>query len=249
MLRSELASFLTSYLDIDGYEDISTNGLVVGSPEDREIQRVATAVDANLATFRMALDWGADMLFTHHGLFWGHPLAVTGSHYLRLKTLIEGNLDLFVCHLPLDAHPEVGNNARMAQLLGLERLEQFALYRGHPLGWWGTSPKPLSIEAICRKLGFSHPSILPFGSKEIRTVGFVSGGGSDEVQAALALGLDCFVTGCACHEQAFDCEEGGITMIGGGHYASEVFGVQAVGTLLHERFGLETTFLAHDSGL
>ena len=249
MLRSELTAFLSSYLALDDYDDMSTNGLVVGAPEDKEIRRVATAVDANLATFRMAIEWNADLLFTHHGLFWGRPLAVTGAHYTRLRTLMEGNLDLFVCHLPLDGHAEVGNNVQMAKILGLGELKRFAPFRGVDLGWWGTSARALSVEEITRKLGFSHPFVLPYGPKEIRTVGFVSGGGSDDVAMAMALGLDCFVTGAAAHEQAADCEECGITMIGGGHYASEVFGVQAVGRLLHEKFGLETTFLAHDTGL
>ncbi len=249
MLRSELTAFLSSYLALGDYDDMSTNGLVVGAPEDKEIRRVATAVDANLATFRMAIEWNADLLFTHHGLFWGHPLAVTGAHYTRLRTLMEGNLDLFVCHLPLDGHAEVGNNVQMAKILGLGELKRFAPFRGVDLGWWGTSARALSVEEITRKLGFSHPFVLPYGPKEIHTVGFVSGGGSDDVAMAMALGLDCFVTGAAAHEQAADCEECGITMIGGGHYASEVFGVQAVGRLLHEKFGLETTFLAHDTGL
>lgn len=249
MLRSELTAFLSSYLALGDYDDMSTNGLVVGAPEDKEIRRVATAVDANLATFRMAIEWNADLLFTHHGLFWGCPLAVTGAHYTRLRTLMEGNLDLFVCHLPLDGHAEVGNNVQMAKILGLGELKRFAPFRGVDLGWWGTSARALSVEEITRKLGFSHPFVLPYGPKEIHTVGFVSGGGSDDVAMAMALGLDCFVTGAAAHEQAADCEECGITMIGGGHYASEVFGVQAVGRLLHEKFGLETTFLAHDTGL
>lgn len=249
MLRSELITFLTDYLAIGEYDDISTNGLVVGAPGDREIHRVATAVDANLATFRLAIDWHADMLFTHHGLFWGRPLAVTGAHYTRIRTLMEGKLDLFVCHLPLDGHAEVGNNAQMAKILGLADLHSFAPFRGSNLGWWGRSERPLSVEEINRKLGFSHPFVLPYGPEEIHTVGFVSGGGSDDIASAIALGLDCFVTGAAAHEQASDCEENGITMIGAGHYASEVFGVKAVGALLAQRFGLETTFLAHDTGL
>ncbi len=249
MLRSELIAFLNDYLAIESYDDISTNGLVVGAPQDREVRRVAVAVDANLATFKMACEWNADMLFTHHGLFWGHPLAVTGAHYHRIKTLLEGNVDLFVCHIPLDAHPEVGNNAQMAKLLGLSSLKGFASFRGKDVGWWGRSVDSLSVEEITRRLGFSHPFILPYGPKEIHSVGIVSGGGSDDVHEAIKLGLDCFVTGAVMHEDSFDCEEEGITMIGAGHYASEVFGVKAVGRLLSEKFGLVTTFLAHDSRL
>lgn len=249
MLRSELTEFLKDYLHIDDWDDMSTNGLVVGAPADKEIHKVAVSVDANLAVFRLAADWGADLLFTHHGLFWGRPIPVTGAHYERVRFLMEHDLDLFVCHLPLDAHEEVGNNAQMAKILGLGDLTSFAPFRGRNLGWWGRSGKALSREEIIHALGFTHPVVLPYGKDEIHTVGFVSGAGSDDVQEAMDLGLDCFVTGVACHEQASDCEERRMNMIAGGHWQSEVFGVQAVSRLLSEKFGLETTFLSHDTGL
>lgn len=249
MKRSTLVSFLDEYLRIGAFDDISTNGLVVGSPADREVSRVAVAVDANLYTFREAVRRGADLLCTHHGLFWGRPIPVTGTHYGRIRTLLDGNLDLYVCHLPLDAHPEVGNNAVMARRLGLEDLHPFAPWRGSDLGWWGTSARPLSRQAIIDALGFTHPVVLPFGKEEIHTVGIVSGAGSDDVEQAMALGLDCFVTGDVAHEQASECEEARMNVIGGGHYRSEVFGVQAVGELLARRFGLDTFFIEHDTGL
>jgi dinuclear metal center YbgI/SA1388 family protein len=251
MKRSELCVFLEEYLDIDAFSDIdpSTNGLVVGAPEDKEIKKVAVAVDANLSTFHLALEWGADMLFTHHGLFWGHPLPVTGVHYTRIKTLLEGNLDLYVCHLPLDAHGDVGNNVQMAKILGLSHLKTFAPYKGKNLGWWGMTDEALTNELIAKRLGFYYPFILPYGKKEIHTVGFVSGAGSDDVDAAMELGLDCFVTGVAQHEQFSDCVEGKMNMVAGGHYDSEVFGVKAVGKLLSEKYGLETKFLSDPSGL
>jgi dinuclear metal center YbgI/SA1388 family protein len=229
--------------------DPSTNGLVVGSPREREVVRVAFAVDADLSTFRLAIQEGADLLFTHHGLFWGSPLAIIGTHYTRVKTLLDADLDLFVCHLPLDAHPIVGNNAQMAMLLGLEDLQSFAPFHEIPLGYWGTSNVSLSLEEIQRRLGFSHAVVLPFGKKEIRSVGLVSGAASEDVSAAIAMGLDCFVTGEVRHEQYSDCVENHMNVIGGGHYQSEVFGVQAVSKLLRERFGLQTVFLANPTGL
>lgn len=251
MKRSELVTFLSSYLELDRFEGIdpSTNGLVVGAPEDRDIQRVVCAVDASLATFQLAIRQDADLLLVHHGLFWGRPLPVTGNQYQRLRLLMDHQLDLFVSHLPLDAHAEVGNNAQMANILGLSDLKPFAPYHGINLGWWGRSETALSPGQICRKLGFSDAVVLPFGEKEIHTVGFVSGAGSDDVDAALDLGLDCFVTGVAEHEQFSTCEERHITMIGGGHYQSEVFGVQALGRLLSDQFGLKTVFVDHPTGL
>lgn len=251
MKRSQLTQFLTTYLAIDRFSaiDRSTNGLIVGAPADKEIVTMAFAVDASLSTFRMAAKAGADMLFTHHGLFWGEPIAVTGTHYERIKTLLDANLDLFVCHLPLDAHPEVGNNARMAALLGLSGITPFAPYKGVELGCWGRSEKALDAEEICQRLGFCHAVILPYGKGDIHTVGFVSGAGSDDLSGAIALGLDCFVTGAAAHEQFSACVEAGITMIGGGHYQSEVFGVQAVAKLVSEKFGVKTLFLDDPTGL
>ncbi|MFA6892138.1 MAG: Nif3-like dinuclear metal center hexameric protein [Sphaerochaetaceae bacterium] len=251
MKRSELISFLSSYLELARFVDIdpSTNGLVVGAPEDREVSTVAFAVDASLSTFRLAVQKGADMLFTHHGLFWGHPLPIIGSHYRRIKILLDHNLDLFVSHLPLDAHGEVGNNVQMAKILGLSNITPFAPFRGIDLGWWGRSERALDSEEICRSLGFTHAAVLPYGRKDIHTVGFVSGSGSDDLASAIALGLDCFVTGVAAHEQFSDCVENRITMIGGGHYQSEVFGVQAVSRLLDKRFGLKTVFLDDPTGL
>lgn len=251
MTRNELCRYLNDYLDIAsfGQTDISTNGLVVGAPADKEVRKVALAVDASLSTFRLAAQWGADLLFTHHGLFWGHPLPVTGSHYERLAFLLAHGIDLFVCHLPLDAHPVVGNNAVMAKMLGLENIVPFAPWHGKEIGMRGTSPKALNAEEITRKLGFDTPIILPYGKKDIHSVGIVSGGASDDVESAIALGLDCFITGSVQHEQFADCVENRMTMIGGGHYRSEVFGVQAVGSLLEREFSLECRFLANPTGL
>lgn len=248
MKRSELVRRLADYLHISEFDDISTNGLVVGAPGDREIRKVSCAVDATLGTFRLAAEAESDMLFVHHGLFWGSPIPVTGPHYARIRFLMDHGIDLFVCHIPLDAHPEVGNNAVMAKILGLGDLHSFAPFRGKDCGWWGTRKEALSVEEIVAKLGFTHPVILPYGPKKIHTVGIVSGGGSGDVAEAIALGLDCFITGAVMHEQASDAEENGITMIGGGHWASEVFGPRAVAEKLEE-WGLETEFLSRDTGL
>jgi dinuclear metal center YbgI/SA1388 family protein len=250
MKRDALTEYLDRYLDLGSFASIdrSSNGLVVGGP-DREIGKIAVAVDACLRSFDLAIDAGADLLLVHHGLFWGSPLPVTGSHYGRLKTLIDHRLDLYAAHLPLDAHPEVGNNAVMARLLGLSEIRPFATYKGKTLGFKGTLGQPANAQTIARVLGFDRPVILPFGKQEIRTVGIVSGAASDDVHQAIAEQLDCFVTGVCDHEVYNDCAENGITMIGGGHYRSEVFGVQALADHLHRQFGLETVFVGESTGL
>jgi len=250
MRRNELVRYLDEYLSIGLFSsfDPSLNSLVVGGP-DKEVAKIAFAVDACQRTFDLALQWGADMLIVHHGLYWGRPLAVTGAHYNRIKTLLKGNLDLYTAHLPLDAHPSVGNNAVMANRLGLVDIQSFAPFKGVEIGFKGTLPRPLTAQEISHALGFSKPIILGFGPDAITSVGIVSGGASDDVHIALAEGLDCFITGECEHQVYNDCLEQGITMIGGGHYESEVFGVQALAEHLSTLFALQTLFLDNPTGL
>ncbi|WP_041385275.1 Nif3-like dinuclear metal center hexameric protein [Sphaerochaeta pleomorpha] len=250
MKRDVLINYLDQYLDIASFAPIdrSSNGLVVGGP-DREVKRVAFAVDACQKTFDLAIEAKSDLLIVHHGLFWGSPLPITKSHYNRVKTLLDNHLDLYAAHLPLDAHSEVGNNAVMARLLGLLQIEPFALYKGKTLGFKGVSAVSLDPASIAKTLGFLNPIILPFGKQEIRTIGIVSGGASDDVYAALDEGLDCFITGECEHQVYNDCLENKITLIAGGHYLSEVFGVQELAGHLKKNFGLETVFVANPTGL
>ncbi len=250
MKRNELVSYLDEYLAVGLFApfDPSLNSLVVGGP-DKEVSKIAFAVDACQRTFDLALEWGADMLIVHHGLYWGKPMAITGAHYSRIKTLLDGKVDLYAAHLPLDAHPTVGNNAVMASLLGLVDITPFARFKGIEIGFQGNLPKPLSAKEIADLLGFTTPIILPFGPDAIKSVGIVSGGASSDVHTALAEDLDCFITGECDHQVYNDCLEGGITMIGGGHYESEVFGVQALADHLASQFGLQILFLDHPTGL
>lgn len=250
MKRSELIAYLDAYLEIGAFEplDRSLNGLVVAG-EDREVTKVAFAVDACQSTFELAREQNADLLVVHHGLFWGSPLAVTSTHYRRLKTLIEGNLDLYVAHLPLDAHPEVGNNAVMAHKLGLSEVSMFAPYKGRMLGCKGTLAKPSSLSDLCTALGFEKPVILNFGKQEVVQVGIVSGGASSDVHEAIEEGLDVFITGEVEHQIYHEALEHSINVIGGGHYLSEVFGVQALMEHLRQKFGLCVVFVANPTGL
>jgi dinuclear metal center YbgI/SA1388 family protein len=250
MKRSELTTYLDAYLEIGAFEplDRSLNGLVVAG-DDREVRKVAFAVDACQSTFEKARQEQADLLVVHHGLFWGSPLAVTSTHYRRLRTLIEGNLDLYVAHLPLDAHSVVGNNAVMAQKLGLEDQSMFAPYKGRMLGCKGTLANPSSLADLCKKLGFDKPVILDFGKDEVREVGIVSGGASGDVHEAIAEGLDLFITGEVEHQIYHEALEHSINVIGGGHYLTEVFGVQALMEHLRQKFGLSVVFVANPTGL
>lgn len=227
--------------------DISLNGVQVACSPDKEIRKIALAVDACQATIDEAIKQGCDLLFVHHGLFWGRPLAIEGTHRARVKSLLDNDIALYACHLPLDAHPVYGNNAQMAISLGMKAYDPFGIYHGVPIGVKGELPFPMSAEEIARLLGFSVEwgmKILPFGvDYGIRSVGIISGAGGDDVDQAIEAGLDCYITGEIPHQVYHTCLEEKMTLIAGGHYQSEVFGVRAVGRMLLAEDGIESVFI------
>ena len=232
-------------------KDISSNGLQV-SRKNQEIQKVAFAVDASLQSFRRAVESGADLLVVHHGLFWGRPIPLTGPHYDRIRFLLDHDLGLYAAHLPLDAHPEVGNNYGMGKMLGLENIQPFGDYKGNKIGCKGTLPQPLTLDKIAQTLVGGREKaleILRFGPAEIRTVGIVSGGATMEVLQAIDENLDLFVTGDADHTVYHTALEAGINVIFGGHYATETWGVRLLAQRLKQDTGLETQFLDLPTGL
>jgi dinuclear metal center YbgI/SA1388 family protein len=247
---SDLREYLDGYLRVADVPDWggALNGLQVDSP--REIGRIAVAVDAAGATVEAAVAWGADLLLVHHGLFWDGNQPVTGRRYRRLKAILDADLAVYAAHLPLDVHPEVGNNAVLARELGIEPRGSFAEYRGMPIGVWGEleTTRDELAERVSRVLG-GPVHVVPGGPERIRRVGVITGGAGDEVGAAARAGLDAFVTGEGKHHNFFDAEEGGINLLLGGHYATEVWGVRALARHLEERFGLEWTFINHPTGL
>ncbi len=250
MRLEELREYLDGYLRVAQVPDWSgaLNGLQVDSP--RDIGRVAVAVDAAGATVEAAVAWGADLLLVHHGLFWDGNQTVTGRRYRRLKAILNADLAVYSAHLPLDVHPEVGNNAVLARELGIEPRGSFAEYKGMPLGVWGEleTTRGELVERLARVLG-GPVHVVAGGPERIRRVGVITGGAGDEVGAAARAGLDAFVTGEGKHHNFFDAEEGGINLLLGGHYATEVWGVRALARHLEERFGLEWTFIDHPTGL
>ena len=231
--------------------DAAINGLQVGR-RGREVRRLAAAVDACAETFRRAADWGAELLLCHHGLLWGSPLPLVGEHRQRVQLLFDHDLALYACHLPLDCHPTLGNNARMADVLGLVDRQPFGDTRGVAIGYQGRLPQPMTVLATAEALfgGQEHClSVLPFGADRVETVGLVSGGGSRDVQTAIECGLDLFVTGDADHVMYHTALEASINIISAGHYRSETFGVAAVAEQLQRDTPLETTFIDLETGL
>lgn len=252
MKLHELDKALREELRIASFDDISLNGVQVACSPDKEIKKVVTAVDACQATIDEAIKRGADMLFVHHGLFWGRPIAVDGIHRDRIKALLDADVALYACHLPLDAHPGLGNNAQMARMLGMRDYDPFGLYHGQYIGYKGTLPMPMTCAELARLLGFSPETglkILDFGKDMVETVGIISGGAADDLPQAIEAGLDCYITGECAHELYHTCLENRMNMICGGHYQSEVFGVGAVARYIKGEFGIETEFIDRKTGL
>jgi dinuclear metal center YbgI/SA1388 family protein len=253
MKTSELDLWFSRLLRPELFEgkDPSMNGIQVDN-DGADIARVAFAVDACEETILRAAAQGAGMLFVHHGLFWGRPIALRGAHYRRVRALTNANMALYASHLPLDAHSEVGNNGALAALLGLENIEPFGEWRGCVIGCRGEFPRPLSIDEVLERLfpdGKKPAHVLPFGPKEIRTVAVVSGGASDEVHQAIALGMDLYITGEVEHEAYHPAMENRINVIAGGHYQTEVHGVRKVAERLALETGLDTIFIDVPTGL
>ena len=247
--RDGLVAHLDEYLDTAGWSDKSLNGLQVEGAE--RVERIALATDAALATIELAGEARCQMLITHHGLFWGRPEPVTGPHKARLAALLRADLSLYVSHLPLDAHPEVGNNAVLARLIGIEDREPFGSWGDRTIGVIGRLLEPIdraSLAARIEALLGSPSDVLPFGPELVERVAIVSGAAADLIPEVAAAGADAFVTGETSHTAFHQALERGVNVVFAGHYATETLGVRALGDYLAERFGLETVFLDAPTG-
>lgn len=250
---AKLDSFFRSFLDIEGFEsaDRSMNGIQVDN-DGSVICKIAFAVDASLETFERTAAAKAGMLFVHHGLFWGTPLRIAGNLRRRIKFLLDHKICLYAVHLPLDQHPRLGNNAALAELLGMENLEPFGLYHGKKIGFRGTFPQPLTIDQAAEKIGFlGRPplGLYPFGKTENAACAVISGGAAVEALQAIEAGIDLYITGEASHQVYHECLEGKLNMIAGGHYSTEVWGVRAVMRHCAEELHVDTEFIDVPTGL
>jgi dinuclear metal center YbgI/SA1388 family protein len=253
MTTGDLDVFFKNLLDIEGFNtlDSSLNGLQADN-DGKEIQKIAFGVDACLESFERAAACGAGMLFVHHGLFWGTPLRIRGGHRSRIQYLLDHNLALYAVHLPLDQHPQWGNNAALAELLGLENPEPFGLYHGRKIGYKGTFNPPLSLEEAVKRIGFmGRPplGVFPFGKGENRSGAVVSGGAAEESLQAIDEGIDLYVTGEVSHSVYHHVLEGHLNMIAGGHYSTEVWGVRRIMEQCGQQLNLDTEFIDLPTGL
>jgi dinuclear metal center YbgI/SA1388 family protein len=241
----DIIAFLDDLLEPGAYDDYGPNGLQVPGWDD--IQTVATGVSAHRELFERAASSGAQLVLVHHGIFWdSQPRSLTPALKSRLRALFEHDLSLAAYHLPLDAHPEVGNNALICEALGLERGEPFGSHRGRPIGYVGIAGEGIPFAELlerCRLTFGREPFAWDAGPRTVRTVGIVSGGGGSSFAEAIARGLDAFLTGEPAEPAMADAREAGVHFIAVGHYATETFGVRRLGELLADRFGIEHSFI------
>lgn len=255
MTLNELNRYFNSFLHKEDYDsDVSLNGIQISNsaPNEKPITKVAFAVDACEATALKAAEAGAQVLFVHHGLFWGHCETITGTHYKRVAAFIKNDLALIAYHIPLDANEFVGNNFGIAKRIGLEKVRPFGKWRGMTLGAIGELSQEVKIDELAQKLfpnGEKPSKILPFGKEMIKKVAVISGGAGEDFTQAVKIGADAYITGEVSHEDYHGIEESGINVIAGGHYNTETVGVQLVQKRLEEDKGLQTVFIDIPTGL
>ncbi|HUY76278.1 MAG TPA: Nif3-like dinuclear metal center hexameric protein, partial [Ktedonobacterales bacterium] len=245
--RDAIVAFLDGYLNVGRFRDVAPNGMqVVGK---RDVRRVALGVSAHLALIEAAVAGAADMIIVHHGLFLDRDSHVIHERQKRrLKALFDHDITLLGYHLPLDAHPEIGNNVQWLRRLGyaIESLE-FGQYHGQSIGAIGVAegeaPTVEGLTARIAELAGASPRVYPFGSAQVRRLAVATGAAPGSLEEAVARGCDAYLTGETAEYTQAIAQEERATFIAAGHYNTERFGVQALGELLRDRFGVETFFV------
>jgi dinuclear metal center YbgI/SA1388 family protein len=214
------------------------------------VTRIAAAVDASPATVRKAIAAGADLMIVHHGLFWNCRQPWTGTHYELLRLLLDHNLAVYSSHLPLDAHPKLGNNIQLCQALGFKKPKPFFSQNGFPLGLQTTTR--ISRDELALRLSKvvgGRVEVIPGGSKLCQRIGVVTGGAGSELAKAASEGVDTFITGEGPHWTFALAEELVVNVLYAGHYATETFGVKALSGHLSRKFRVPWVFVDHPTGL
>ncbi len=242
----EVIAFLDQLLEPERFDDFGPNGLQV--PGGRDVATVVTGVSAHVELFERAAQEGADLVLVHHGLFWrGMPMQVTPALHRRLAPLFAHDMALAAYHLPLDGHPEHGNNALLAEGLGCVSTAPFAEHHGVPIGVAGDfGGDGISIDELIDRvttLTDREPLTLREGPDRVRRIGIVSGAGADYVADAVAGDLDAFLTGEPAERVAAVAREERIHFIAAGHYATETFGVRRLGELLAREHAIVHKFI------
>jgi dinuclear metal center YbgI/SA1388 family protein len=244
--RDEIIGFCNELLDVASFDDYCINGVQV--PGAVEVGRVVSGVSANLELLERSAAAGAQLVIAHHGLFWnGSPGALSEQMVARLRVALGSELTVAGYHLPLDAHPEIGNNALLCRALGFEpQPDMFAEVNGRAIGIVGHRSEGIPATELARRLAdvtAREPLVFDFGPESVRSLGVVTGSGSRQVRGAVELGLDALVTGEPSEPAMADAREGGIHFLAGGHYATETLGIRRLGELISARFEVAHEFI------
>lgn len=242
MLRDELARYLDSYLDVARYRDYCPNGLQVEGRE--QVRRLVTGVTASKLLLERAAEAGADAVLVHHGWFWrSEDPRVLGMKRRRLAFLLERDISLYAFHLPLDAHPECGNNAQLARRLDLVPEGRFG---DQDIGVYGSPASPTDVRGLAdlveQQLG-RKPLVVGEENRPLRRVAWCTGAAQDYFPEAIRLGVDAFISGEISEHTVHAARESGVAYLSAGHHATERYGVQALGDHLSGRFGVHHTFV------
>jgi dinuclear metal center YbgI/SA1388 family protein len=242
----DILAAIDELLRPDRFEDYCVNGLQVPGP--REVRTLASGVSAHAELFELAAAEGADLLLVHHGLFWGAGVAsVDPVLRRRLQLLFDADIALAAYHLPLDAHPEIGNNALLARALGAGEPAPFARHRGAPIGCLAQLPgEGLTAAELAARVAATcsrEPLLFDAGPERVRILAIVSGAGADHLPEAAAAGADALLTGEAEERSMALARECGVHLIAAGHHATETFGIQALGERMAARFDVRHVFL------
>ncbi len=244
MKDTDLITYLDTYLRIAEIEDYGPQGLQVEAAP-HSIRRIALAVDVAPAIIDAAAQWGADMLLVHHGILWRSVERIAGPLGQRVRLFLQNDMHLYAAHLPLDAHPEVGNNAVLAAMMGVDIQEWWFAPKGTPIGVLGllseVTPLTQFVNLVETNLSITA-KVLPHGPDHVENVAVISGFGADQVAAAREIGADTLLTGETSHANYWAAADYGLNVIFAGHYATETVGVKALGQHLADKFNLETRF-------
>ncbi len=249
----KIITYCNDFLNVDGIPDYpgALNGLQLRSAGGK-VTKIAAAVDATLPVVRLAVDAGADLLIVHHGMFWQGAQRIDGAVFERLELAMQAGLAIYSVHLPLDVHPDIGNNVLLAQACGLKpgMGEPFLPSKGIEVGLAFTAMTTRGALAKKVEKAVGGPvHVCPGGPKKITRVGIATGGAGSEVAAAADAGVDAFITGEGPHWSYTLAEELGVNVLYAGHYATETFGVKALAERLARRFKIEWAFLDHPTGM
>ncbi len=250
MTARELAQHLNEVLKVGEIPDLSLNGLQVDN--EGEVERVGVAVDISERAVAEAIRRKIQFLVVHHGLFWGKVLPITGPMYRRVRQLVQGNVALYAAHLPLDLHPELGNNAVLVRDLGWPDAGEIGDYHGVKIGRRVDFGEPRPLKAVLAELNryfATEPVLWSFGPHRVRTVAVISGKAISLLPEVAEAGIDLLVTGETDHASYWAAQEYGVNVAFYGHYNTERLGVRAVGAYLQQTFGLPYEFIELPTGL